>query len=79
MLLEMSYLLDIIPMGSENIVESLQSYPLFADIEDCLQAKCAEAYHADYIVTRNPKHFTHSTVPALTSDEFLQKLGLTHN
>ena len=79
MLLEMSNLLDIIPIHNENIVESLQSYPLFVDIEDCLQVKCAQAYHADYIVTRNPKHFIHSTIPTLTSDELLQKLGLTNN
>ena len=44
----------------------------FEDFEDCLQDECAKACGAEYIVTRNIKDYTNSTVPAITPDEFLK-------
>jgi hypothetical protein len=43
----------------------------FEDFEDCLQVKCAEAFNANYIVTRNLKDFEHSPVRAITPSELL--------
>jgi predicted nucleic acid-binding protein len=43
----------------------------FSDLEDCLQAECAESAAADYIVTRNVKDFKMSNVHAITPREFL--------
>ncbi len=45
----------------------------FSDFEDCLQEECAVAVSADYIVTRNPKDFVSSRVPAILPNEFLEK------
>ena len=45
----------------------------FTDFEDCLQSLCASDFHADYIVTRNPKDFAHSAIPAVTPDEFCKR------
>ena len=42
-----------------------------ADFEDALQAACAVAGHADFIITRNGADFTGSFVPAMTPEEFL--------
>lgn len=46
----------------------------FSDFEDCLQEECAVAVSADYIVTRNPKDFVSSRVPAILPNDFLKKL-----
>ena len=43
----------------------------FRDFEDCLQDKCAQAVHANYIITRNVADFVHSSVKAVTPEEFL--------
>lgn len=43
----------------------------FHDMEDCLQSKCAEAYSADYIVTRNIKDFAESSIPAIEPKKLL--------
>ena len=46
----------------------------FDDIEDCLQAECAKSINADYIVTRNIKHYVHSSVPAILPESLLKLL-----
>lgn len=38
----------------------------FHDYEDAIQSVCAARVRADYIVTRNEKDFTGSTVPTIT-------------
>ncbi len=45
----------------------------FSDLEDCLQSECAISFEADYIVTRNEKHFHHSIVPAISPYNFCKK------
>ena len=45
----------------------------FSDFEDCLQEECAVAVSADYIVSRNPKDFVSSRVPAILPNEFIEK------
>lgn len=46
----------------------------WSDFEDCLVARCAEKINADYIVTRNVKDFTASSVEAVTPEELFARL-----
>ncbi|MDR2842735.1 MAG: PIN domain-containing protein [Spirochaetaceae bacterium] len=46
----------------------------FDDLEDCLQAECAAAIDAYYIVTRNVADFANSIIPAILPENFLAKL-----
>jgi predicted nucleic acid-binding protein len=45
------------------------------DFEDAIQSSSAESVSANYIVTRNVKHFASSPIEALTPEEFLFVLG----
>jgi len=51
----------------------------FDDIEDCLQAECAGAVNADYIVTRNIGDFAHSKIPAILPEDLLEKTKRARN
>ena len=44
------------------------------DFEDAILIETAHRHHIDYIVTRNPKDFAHSSVPALSPADFLTKI-----
>lgn len=46
----------------------------FKDFEDCLQAECAKAVYADYIITRNVSDFSKSDIKAVTPIKFLQDI-----
>ena len=46
----------------------------FKDFEDCLQDECAQAVHADYIVTCNIKDYQHAKTKTVTPDELLYLL-----
>ena len=61
----------IIPLDTDKL-RNAASNTSFTDIEDCLQAECAKEFGADYIVTRNVKDFTGSSIPAVTPGEFIQ-------
>lgn len=43
----------------------------WSDFEDAVQAACAEAARADYLVTRNKRDFRRAHVKALTPAEFV--------
>ena len=45
----------------------------FTDFEDCLQSLCAAAFRADYIITRNPRDFAASAIPAILPDVFCER------
>jgi predicted nucleic acid-binding protein len=47
-------------------------YLPMTDYEDALLAYCAKRHKADYIITRNIKHFTGSPVLAISPDDFLR-------
>ncbi len=47
----------------------------FSDFEDCLQAECAKEFDADFIITRNVKDFEHSSVMAVSPEEFIRLVG----
>lgn len=44
----------------------------FKDYEDTLQCTCAARVQADFIVTRNTKDFSTSTIPAILPSDFMQ-------
>jgi hypothetical protein len=64
-------ILDIVDIDRAKVLAAL-SNDAFDDIEDCLQAECAEAVYADYIVSRDPKGFIHSSIPVISPEEFLK-------
>ena len=46
-----------------------------ADFEDALVCSCAKRTNCQYIITRNIKDFENSPVPAITPQEFLNKIS----
>lgn len=69
-LTDLCELFTVIGIDKAKIISALGNYS-FSDIEDCLQAVCAEISAVDYIVTRNIKDFQSSKVPVVTPSEFL--------
>ena len=76
-LIELCRSISVVEIGHEVIFKALNSVE-FDDIEDCLQAECAEVVNADYIVTRNVADYTHSRVPAILPENLLKKLEATN-
>ena len=72
-LLDICQFISIETIDSNKIILALKNNN-FADLEDCLQAECAVTTGADYIVTRNVKHFIHSPVPAITPEDFCKNV-----
>ena len=64
-------IVQVAPVGTPDARRALQ-LPM-ADIEDAFQAASALAWQADFIVTRNVRHYRRSPVPALTPTAFLQR------
>jgi predicted nucleic acid-binding protein len=73
MLLGVCETMDVVGIDREKLMTALTSQD-FDDVEDCLQAECAKAAGADYIITRNIGHFVNSTVPAILPEDFLEKV-----
>lgn len=46
------------------------------DLEDAIQYFSAESVGADYIITRDPKHFNYATIPVMNASEFLVKANV---
>jgi len=44
------------------------------DMEDGLQAECAKAVNADYIITRNIKDYVKSEIPAILPEDLLKRI-----
>jgi predicted nucleic acid-binding protein len=72
LLINLCTIFDVESIDKTNLLAGLENEN-FSDFEDCLQMKCAEAYGAEYIVTRNVKDFSASEIQAITPKEFLQK------
>ena len=47
----------------------------WGDFEDCLVAQCARKIGADYIITRNTRDFTRSSIKALTPEQLFEELA----
>jgi predicted nucleic acid-binding protein len=74
MLLGLFDVLEVVGIDRDKLMAALTSED-FADIEDCLQAECAAAVAADYIITRNLDDFMNSSIPALLPEAFLKKVA----
>ena len=59
-------------VNRNQIIEALKN-SAFSDFEDCLQALTAEAFFADYIITRNEKDYVGSSVPAIAPGDFCNR------
>lgn len=68
-LADLLQLLDVVPVDQERLRHALALD--WSDFEDAVQAACAEAAGADYLVTRNKKDFRASPVTALTPAELV--------
>jgi len=44
----------------------------FVDFEDCIQAECAKAAEAEYIITRNIIDFKASAIEPVLPEDFLK-------
>jgi predicted nucleic acid-binding protein len=71
------YLCDIINVAGytkEQVIAALNNDD-FSDFEDCLQMESAKAVSADYIITRNIKDFSTSSISAILPEDFLKIVG----
>jgi predicted nucleic acid-binding protein len=73
MLLGVCEIMNVVGIDQEKLVAALTSRDI-DDVEDCLQAECAKAAGAKYIITRNIRHFVNSAVPAILPEVFLEKV-----
>lgn len=62
---------DIIPNNYSQITEALKLKA--NDFEDAIQYQTALEKQCDFIITRNIKDFTFSTLPIYTPEEFIQR------
>ena len=58
-------------IDQDKIESAIQNEPI-ADFEDALQIECAISFGADYIITRDPKGFAASSIPAISPDTFVK-------
>ncbi len=65
-------IVNVVPAQKSDINTALSGG--IPDFEDAVQASCAARIKADYIVTRNVKHFSGSSVPAISPVELLKRL-----
>jgi len=73
-LIKLCQTIPVVKIEHEMIINALANAE-FKDFEDCLQAECARAVNADYIVTRNIEDYAYSKVPAILPENLLRKLG----
>lgn len=62
-------LVDIIDVTAKDVRKAFHLG--IRDFEDELICVCAERIKIDYVITRNTKDFTNSSVPAITPEDFL--------
>lgn len=72
-LLRICKILTVEGIDQTKIVNALKEKE-FSDFEDCLQAECAAAVYADYIVTRNADDFAGCSIPCITAEELCEKI-----
>lgn len=64
--------LEIVGVSSQDVSDALAQR--WSDFEDCLVALCAKKVAADFIITRNTKDFSRSSIRALTPKELFDEL-----
>jgi predicted nucleic acid-binding protein len=71
----LEHLLALVHVAQVGTAEARRALHLpFGDLEDAFQAASALAWQADFIVSRNLRHFAKSPVPALSPAAFLRKV-----
>ena len=69
-------LLRIVAVASVTEQDVIAAFNAKAkDFEDCLVAVCAQSAACDCIVTRNKPDFKELSVPAVTPEEFLERIA----
>ena len=66
---------SIVPVDVALIKRALHSH--LDDFEDAVQYECALHVKATAIITRDRRHFRHTSIPAITPETFMAKLNLT--
>jgi len=69
LILDVLQLFDVVSVDGDRLRHALSLD--WKDFEDAVQAACAEAAEADYLVTRDKKGFRAATVRVLTPGELL--------
>ncbi len=72
-LLGLCEIFHVSAINREKLVVALKN-EAFEDLEDCLQAESAVLFGAEYVLTRNVKHFIASPVPAITPKDFCEQM-----
>lgn len=63
--------IHVVPIGDKTLSDALNTQ--WADIEDAVQSLIAKREKADYIITRNEKDFSVSTIPAISPASFINQ------
>jgi len=72
LMLDVLKLFDTVPVDEDRLRRALEMN--WKDFEDAVQAACAEAAAADYLVTRDKKGFRGATVDVVTPGELVALL-----
>ena len=67
--------LNIAEVGKNDLFKAMDLD--MDDFEDALVSQCAKKVKAEYIVTRNEKHFTNSAVKAISPQDLLNRVSQT--
>lgn len=68
-LIDLLALVRAVDVGHETLLQALSLG--WSDFEDAVQAVCALASNADYLVTRDPRGFPALSIPVVTPSELL--------
>lgn len=69
-------LLSIVAVVESGKAEALNAIRLpMPDLEDALQASCAQKWGANHIITRNLRDYRNAPIPALSPSQFMETIG----
>ena len=66
--------LEVLTVDHDDCLRACESG--ISDYEDALLVACAKNWKADYIITRDKKHFGASPIPAVSPEAFLKKYSV---
>jgi len=66
--------LNIAEVGKNDLLRAMELD--MDDFEDALVAQCAKKVKAEYIITRNEKHFVNSMVRPISPEDFLKSFTM---